>query len=318
MALGRDEKAPDGLRHPNDRRRNPQPQLRQSGGFIASLARGSDPQWQLANAIVEGSSDPVIVADASMGVLLSNPPFATIVGRAPHEMSECDLSEFLQADAQSLKNPEVLEQLEELGRWGGRGRLLSTDGDDVAVRIDITAVKGEHGVVSHYVVFARPEEPVDRVPSRGSVPLHDTTTGLPRWALLRRILRQKLKTCTTSGQVLAVLVLELRNVRRVSQTHGYEMGRRVRALAASRITPIVGQHNTLSRLDGDMFGIVLSPLDSPQKAVERAQELIDALRPPFEIRGEEVFVKADVGVAIHPRHSEDADELLRNAEVALE
>ena len=317
MAFGRDDK-PQGVIYPEEFRSASGAPRREAGGFIASLARESDPQWQLARALVEGSNDPQLITDAAMNVALANPPLASLIGRAPHEMAGRSIMEFVQVEADGLFGPETEEHLDGLGKWEGRGVVLCQDGREAAVQLDLRAVRGEHDIVNYYVLFARPVESEDRERVQRNPVALDTTTGLPRWNLLRSILRRKLKDAAENDTVLAVLVLELRNIRRVSQTHGHEMGRRIRAMSARRIQPLVGGTSMLSRLSGDTFGIVIDRLASPEEAVETARQLLEALRPPFDLRGQEVFIKADVGLAVYPQHGVGAEELLRNAEVALE
>jgi diguanylate cyclase (GGDEF)-like protein len=146
---------------------------------------------------------------------------------------------------------------------------------------------------------------------------HDALTDLPNRILFRSRLQQALAQAERRAGRVAILCLDLDHFKDVNDTLGHAAGDQLLRQATGRIQDLIRRGDTLARLGGDEFAIVQSDLDQPDGAAGLAQRVIDALSRPFDLDGQEVTIGCSVGIAIYPDDHSDADNLLRDADLAL-
>jgi diguanylate cyclase (GGDEF)-like protein/PAS domain S-box-containing protein len=145
---------------------------------------------------------------------------------------------------------------------------------------------------------------------------HDTLTGLANRSLIESVLQQSIATARRDGSSFGLLIVDLDRFKEVNDTLGHHTGDAVLQVVAERWRSILRECDTLGRLAGDEFALVLPQVD--EAAAERvAQRLVSALRAPINIDGQQVQVGASVGVATFPTHAGDIEGLLRRADDAM-
>ena len=144
---------------------------------------------------------------------------------------------------------------------------------------------------------------------------HDSLTGLPNRALFLDRLEHAHARARRSGSPIAVLFMDLDSFKNVNDSLGHAAGDELLVLVAGRLRRWVRPSDTAARFGGDEFAILLEDLDSSNAAQVVAQRILDSLREPFEIQGQEVIVGGSIGIASssHP----GSDDLLRNADLAM-
>jgi diguanylate cyclase (GGDEF)-like protein/PAS domain S-box-containing protein len=146
---------------------------------------------------------------------------------------------------------------------------------------------------------------------------HDQITGLPNRTLFRDRLSQAIAQSRRKNSQLAVLFLDLDRFKLVNDTHGHVQGDLLLQQVAVRLRRCLRGSDTLSRLGGDEFTILVPDLHGPADAEAKAQRILEELRRPFRVEDEELTVSASIGVAIYPGHGATEDELVRNADLAM-
>jgi diguanylate cyclase (GGDEF)-like protein len=145
---------------------------------------------------------------------------------------------------------------------------------------------------------------------------HDALTGLPNRALFMDRLEHARSRSRGSLPELAVVFMDLDDFKAVNDSLGHGAGDELLVEVAERIRLAVRDGDTAARMGGDEFAILLE--DTPREtAAEVAERVIEALRLPFALSGQQVRVHATAGVALYSEARETADELLRNADVAM-
>jgi len=158
---------------------------------------------------------------------------------------------------------------------------------------------------------------------------YDPLTGLPNRQLFQERLRPAIERARCGGKQAALLFLDLDGFKAVNDTLGHragdhllkEVGERFRRCV--RLSDYLGRptaepnSESISRLGGDEFTVLLSDVAGPQGAACVAQRILDTLAQPFEIGGREIFAGASIGIALFPDDGEDAETLLRNADTAM-
>ena len=147
--------------------------------------------------------------------------------------------------------------------------------------------------------------------------LHDALTGLPNRSLLHDRLNQSIRMAQREGQSMAFMMMDLDRFKDVNDTFGHHSGDLLLREVAQRLTAELRASDTVARLGGDEFAIVMMGVDSEAAAGASARKLLRALEPHFTIEGERFDVGGSVGIALFPGHGEDADTLMRRADVAM-
>src|SRR3954451_1924226 len=144
---------------------------------------------------------------------------------------------------------------------------------------------------------------------------HDSLTGLPNRALFLDRLELAHARARRSGSPIAVLFMDLDAFKNVNDSLGHAAGDELLVLVAGRLRRSLRPSAAAARSGGDEFAILLEDLDTSNAAQLVAQRVLDSLRDPFEIQGQEVFVGASIGISssAHP----GSDDLLRNADLAM-
>jgi diguanylate cyclase (GGDEF)-like protein/PAS domain S-box-containing protein len=145
---------------------------------------------------------------------------------------------------------------------------------------------------------------------------HDGLTGLPNRALFRDRLDQAVARSLRSNDVLAVLVLDLDGFKQANDSLGHDAGDELLRQVAERLAEITRPSDTLARIGGDEFALLLDGSKQAQ-AVNLTRRLLDRLSTPLTIANHELSVGASVGIAIHSGGEGDSEELIRNADVAM-
>ncbi|RPI09479.1 MAG: sensor domain-containing diguanylate cyclase, partial [Acidobacteriales bacterium] len=141
---------------------------------------------------------------------------------------------------------------------------------------------------------------------------HDTLTGLPNRALFEERLQSAVAQARIRGWHAAVLFVDLDRFKQVNDTLGHPAGDALLQQVAQRLGGCLRKTDTLARMGGDEFTILLTELRDPQYSVKVAQKLLDALKAPILVDGHELFVTASIGISAYPRDGRDAATLQRN------
>jgi diguanylate cyclase (GGDEF)-like protein len=145
---------------------------------------------------------------------------------------------------------------------------------------------------------------------------HDALTDLPNRVLLRERLGEALAH-VERGQRLAVLYLDLDQFKNVNDTLGHPAGDELLRVVAGRLRGCVREADTICRVGGDEFFVVQTDIGDATDAERLARRLVEAVRVPFDLEGHRVMIDASIGIALAPTDGTDANELLKNADMAL-
>ncbi|HEU5162872.1 MAG TPA: EAL domain-containing protein [Thermoanaerobaculia bacterium] len=146
---------------------------------------------------------------------------------------------------------------------------------------------------------------------------HDPLTDLPNRNLLRDRLEVAVAHARRRERILAVLFLDVDDLKGINDTLGHATGDQVLQLVGERLRSAVRDEDTVARIGGDEFAVVLSDLESDEMVGKLADAVVAALQPPFLLENEEIRLTASIGIAVYPHDGEDPDTLLRNADSTM-
>jgi diguanylate cyclase (GGDEF)-like protein len=146
---------------------------------------------------------------------------------------------------------------------------------------------------------------------------HDALTDLPnRLLLLDRLTQAVNKAARHNGQ-LAVFFIDLDRFKNINDSVGHFVGDEVLKIAAQRLLQCVRHEDTISRLGGDEFTILVEDAHTPEDIVAVAQKAMAALEQPFVVEQHEFYLSCSIGISMYPQNGRDPEELLRNADAAM-
>ncbi|MCA1644699.1 MAG: EAL domain-containing protein [Chloroflexi bacterium] len=146
--------------------------------------------------------------------------------------------------------------------------------------------------------------------------LHDGLTGLPNRVLLYERLESLINASGSDGEECALLLLDLDRFKEVNDTLGHQVGDGLLRQLGQRLHDAVPVTDMVARLGGDEFALIL-PHSDRARAAQVAEHLARLLQTPFVLEGQSIAMEASIGIAVAPQHGEDADSLLRRADVAM-
>ncbi|MGZ5112992.1 MAG: bifunctional diguanylate cyclase/phosphodiesterase [Usitatibacter sp.] len=146
---------------------------------------------------------------------------------------------------------------------------------------------------------------------------HDALTGLPNRVLLRDRIQQAIAQAHRNAVQLAVLFIDLDRFKTINDSLGHQLGDRLLQSVASRILVCVREGDTVARVGGDEFVIVIPAIESSTDASSVAGKILEVLASAFHLHGNDLHVAASIGISLYPADGSDAETLMRNADTAM-
>ena len=146
---------------------------------------------------------------------------------------------------------------------------------------------------------------------------HDSLTDLPNRVLFQERLRHSLAQAKRSGWKLALMFLDLDKFKDINDTLGHHVGDMLLRAVAKRLNRCVRETDTVARLGGDEFAVILTNLDDLEGASRVAESIIAGINDPFGLDEHEVRTSTSIGITVYPDDASDADQLLKNADLAM-
>lgn len=147
--------------------------------------------------------------------------------------------------------------------------------------------------------------------------LNDALTGLPNRKLLLETLSSVLVDAQREGSMIALLYLDLDGFKLVNDSLGHAVGDALLVQLADRLKSWIREGDMLARFGGDEFMVIMHDLDAREDAVRLAENLLEAISKPFEVRGHILAIGASIGISISPDDATSAEELMQRADSAM-
>ncbi len=163
----------------------------------------------------------------------------------------------------------------------------------------------------HIAELKRAEETIRRLA------YHDALTGLPNRIVFYDRLNQALAQAQRNKRRLTVMILDIDRFKQVNDTMGHDAGDQLLLRVGDRLTGLLRGSDTVARMGGDEFMLLLPEVNRVEDAVEVAQRTLEAIRKPFPFAEQGFRVTTSIGIAIYPEDGDDAEALIKNADVAL-
>ncbi len=197
-------------------------------------------------------------------------------------------------------------------------RYLRTDGSIVWVCETLGAVKSPAGDIAYLVIVLQDITARKALEARlAHDAMHDVLTGLPNRSMFEDRLNHALASARRHGHMCGVLYIDLDGFKEVNDSNGHAMGDRLLQQVAKRLETSIRAEDTVARIGGDEFAVVLSTISSPHDCRLVADKLAETLSEPYEVAGRTARISASIGAAVFPRDGKDAESLVLRADEAM-
>ncbi len=267
---------------------------------------------------IEQSPVSVIITDPDANIQYVNYAFEQLTGYSSAEAVGQN-PRILKSGNTPIEHYRDLWQTITSGKtWQGELQNRKKNGELFWEHANIAPVLDESGAILHYLAV---KEDITLRKQHEEHILHqahfDTLTDLPNRFLSLDRLSQLLNEAQRNRERVAVLFLDLDDFKKINDTLGHDTGDKLLIEAASRLCSVVRSGDTVGRLGGDEFIILLGGLEDAADASPVVENLLNRFRDPFSIDGRELVLTASVGVAVYPDDGNNPSELLRNADSAM-
>jgi len=274
-------------------------------------------------AIAFESQEGMLVTDANRVILRVNSAFSQITGYSEDEIIGKHPGMLSSGRHDMDFYASMWESIVNTGSWEGDVWNRRKNGEVYPAHLTFTAVKGRDGTIVNYVATL-----VD-ITSRKSaeeeiqhLAYYDSLTGLPNRRLLMDRLSQALVTSARAKGGGAILFLDLDHFKTLNDTLGHDVGDLLLKQVSERLTSCVREGDTVARIGGDEFVIMLEGLSESIFEAARQAELIcekilNALNQPYQLNSYEYHSTTSIGATLFSGHEIESDELLKQADIAM-
>ncbi|MDI1362476.1 EAL domain-containing protein [Methylotenera sp.] len=269
------------------------------------------------------SQESLLITDANCIILRVNQAFTESTGYAADEVIGQHAYIFKSNLHTADFYLEIWESIRKTGAWQGEIWARRKSGEVYPKWLTISAVSGKDGVVSHYVGAG-----IDITQRKAAeeeirnLAFYDSLTGLPNRRLLIDRLKHTLAASARSKMYGAVLFLDLDNFKTLNDTLGHDVGDLLLQQVANRLTATSREEDTIARIGGDEFVVILENLsDKPIEAAEHAKVICDKylsiLNESYTLSKYECLSSPSIGVTLFNDHQSGIEELLKQADIAM-
>jgi diguanylate cyclase (GGDEF)-like protein/PAS domain S-box-containing protein len=267
---------------------------------------------------VEQCPASIIITNNQGLIEYVNPKFTKVSGYTPEEV--------LGRTPRILKGGELsAEFYQDLWHtilageeWHGVFHNRTKCGSMIWELASISPIRDDAGEITHFVCVKEDFTELKRLQDQmNQLAHHDPLTGLPNRILFYDRIKNAQALARRRRSGFALLFLDLDGFKAVNDTHGHELGDQLLCSVAKRLVGCVRESDTVARMGGDEFTVLLPDLQGREAAAVIASSIIETLTQPFRCREVSVGVGVSIGISFYPQDGEDLDQVLSRADTAM-
>lgn len=278
----------------------------------------TEEELHLASSIYSNSSEAVLVTDAENRIIALNPAFTRMTGYSLEEVRGKNPA-FLHSGRHDPGFFKAMwEQIRQQGGWQGEIWNRRKNGETFPQWLTINPIYTDEGRLHCYVSMGsditnkiRSDELIWRQAN------YDFLTNLPNRYMFQDRLEQEIRHAQREGTRLALLFIDLDHFKDVNDSLGHPIGDQLLVKTAKRINRCVRGSDTVARMGGDEFTVILRDLEQTIDAEKVAEQITSELAAPYSIKGETIYASASIGITFCPDDASDVDQLISNADQAM-
>ena len=285
---------------------------------VMEKVRGLLIEQRLSRIVFENSLEGIIVTDAKGRIQMTNDAFTETTGFSAEEVIGKTPALLKSGRQDEFFYQTFWTALKEKGQWRGEIWNKRKDGSIYPEWLNVSAVKGKEGSIDHYVaIFSDITERKQREEVIAFQAFHDTLTGLPNRSLFLDRLEQSLIQARRSrAHTPAIMFLDLDRFKLINDTLGHDAGDNLLREVALRLRRCVRESDTVARMGGDEFTVLLENVDAAATRTV-AQKILDSMKEPVLLADKPTVITTSIGISMFPRDGRNAEALMKHADTAM-
>ena len=276
-----------------------------------SQIKKTEESLKLFARCIQNISDAVVIYDRQYFAVDVNKAFQRITGKDRMNMLGQPLS-FTQYP--SSFTDDIKKHLLSQGSWHGEIDSIREDGTEYRIDLNIDIIYDENHNISHFVsVFSDITKRKENEAELRKLASSDVLTGLPN----RSFFQANQARLVKSNINHALLVFDLDNFKKINDSMGHQIGDAILCQVTKRMLNLVRKQDTIYRLGGDEFSIIIEGTNDIHTITTLAKEILTTIALPFKIRNQEVVLYSSIGIVLFPEDGLTGHELLKNADTAM-
>jgi diguanylate cyclase (GGDEF)-like protein/PAS domain S-box-containing protein len=280
--------------------------------------RASQEKLKLAATVFSNTDEGVIITDKESRIQEVNEAFTTITGYTYSDVVGKNMSILASHKHSKSFWKDFWNMINKNGCFTGEVVNKRKDGTPYTQWLTVSNVIGENGEVTGYVaLFSDISEMKKTHEKLQHYAHHDPLTNLPNRVLFSNRITHAIQRATRFKQHFAVIFLDLDHFKDINDTLGHDMGDKLLKSVAKRIENCIRIDDTLARIGGDEFLILVENIKNDIDVVQVVEKIKNALHPKFILNNQILHITASMGVALYPKDGNEVDTLLKNADTAM-
>lgn len=272
---------------------------------------------QLAMAF-QNTSDAVAITDANTKIVVVNSAFEKITGYTRNEVIGQNPRLFKSGLHDSNFYDSLWLHLQEKGHWSGEIWNRRKSGEAYAEWLNINAVYDSNQKATNYIaVFSDITKQKESQKKLHYLAYHDPLTNLPNRLLFHDRLEEGIRLAKRQQKKLALFILDVDRFKATNDTLGHAAGDVLLKKIASRLRKLVRESDTVARIGGDEFTIIVNNVADEHGVLTFAHKLVGNLDYHFDVAGRQLLTTISVGISIYPHDGLSSEALLKNSDLAL-
>jgi len=272
------------------------------------------------SSAVTNSGASIIITDTQGNFEYVNDKFCSMTGYQQHDVINQAINILNPKDKACNKDTCILnaDYLREHSSWEGEALCSKKDGAEFWSAVTISTVVDKHGSITNYVLSAVDITALKEAKQKMEhLALFDVLTGLANRRLFIDRLHQSILNARRHHKMTALFFLDLDQFKRINDTLGHHAGDQLLLTVAERLTSCVRQQDTVARIGGDEFTILLNDVSDTNHISSIAQNILTTLKEPIRLGQQEVIITTSIGITLAPHDSICSETLMKNADLAL-
>ncbi|HUO84235.1 MAG TPA: EAL domain-containing protein, partial [Thermoanaerobaculia bacterium] len=280
-------------------------------------------QQAFVRMAIDHSADGVLIITPpedgkSPRVLFANRAFCRLSGMSEEEIIGHDVQIFRVEESDRAVHDAMLHPLCQRQPFEGEAIAVRKDQSEYTLNLLLVPIHDEMGEVRLWLAYLRDvSDQKAKLATLEHQALHDALTGLPNRALLLDRLEQSILQARHRGTAAGLMITDLDRFKEINDTFGHHFGDALLQQVGDRLRDVVPDSNTVARMGGDEFAVVLPAISDAGETMRVARRILNALEHPFTVEAQQFDVGISIGIAMFPDHGNDAATLLRRADTAM-
>lgn len=273
---------------------------------------------KLSKQVFEHAGEAILITDADRRIIDANPKYTGLMGYTLEEVQGQRPSIHGSGMHEESFFQALWDDVKKHGSWHGEIWNRRKNGELITTRHQVSTIKNEQGEIVNYIIIfndisaqKKAEEQLEQMA------YFDALTGLPNRTLFKDRFQHQEQVSRRNNSRFALMYLDLDRFKNVNDTLGHEIGDQLLVEVARRISDCVRESDTVSRLGGDEFTVILPDVYDTTAIGAVAQNIIDQLQQVFILNKHEVYIGASVGITIYPDDGLNFNSLNKNADAAM-